>query len=51
MELNGKGIHVVMTMYCLPGLLAHDLSMCRLTGGFRRFSSVASRLAENPVTP
>ena len=34
MELNGKGILVVMTMYYFPGLLAHDLSICRLTVGF-----------------
>ena len=38
MELNGKGILVVVTMCYFPGLLAHDLSICRLTGGFRRMS-------------
>jgi hypothetical protein len=34
MEIKGKEILVVVTMCYIPGLSAHDFSICHLTGGF-----------------
>ena len=47
MELNGVRNYSSRDQVCyVPGLFAHDFSICHLTGGFRRFSSVSSYLAE-----